>query len=313
MTYYALNGTTGTGQLGSGQIGSGQAGTVRSAIALAAQKTGINFNYLLGQAKLESGLNATAHAATSSASGLYQFIDQSWLRVVKAHGAEHGLDWAADAIGTSGNKMTVSDPATKRAILDLRNDPTIASMMAAEHASDNKDAIESSLGRAATGTDLYMAHFLGLGGARSFLTAMQGSPNRTGAAMFPAAARANRNVFYASNGQPRTLSDIYSRFADKLDAGAAAPDGNPFGGAQFSAAPAVALASTTLGATGDEVIPGTGDVSTTQAAVWAQTTLDRLNSGTGMNAGGQYQAASLMRPTPATAKLAYMLLATLGA
>ncbi|MEG3177799.1 lytic transglycosylase domain-containing protein [Sphingomonas sp. RB3P16] len=283
----------------------GAGGVVRSAIANASQKTGIDFNFLLGQAKLESGLNATAKAGTSSASGLYQFVDQSWLRVVKAHGAEHGLGWAANAISTtSSGRAVVSDPAIKRAILALRNDPSAASLMAAEHASDNKDALESATGRTATGTDLYMAHFLGLGGARSFLTAMQSNPDRSGAAMFPAAAHANRGVFYNSDGSAKSLSAIYSRFASKLDQSAAG-----------ASAPATSgLAATRLGQWGADVIPGNAEASTSDAAVWAQSTLERLGGATGNSATQLASASSsLMRPTPANARLAYMLLAQMGA
>ena len=36
---------------------------IQSAIALASSRTGVDFGYLLGQAKLESGLNANARAA----------------------------------------------------------------------------------------------------------------------------------------------------------------------------------------------------------------------------------------------------------
>ena len=276
-------------------------GGIQSAIALASQKTGIDFNYLLGQAQLESGLNANAHAGTSSASGLYQFIDQSWLRVMKAHGAEHGLSWAADSIQQSASgRMTVSDPATRRAILALRNDPTTASIMAAEHASDNKDALEGSLGRAATGTDLYMAHFLGLGGARHFLKTMATSPDRTGAAMFPAAARANRSVFYTASGQPRTLADIYSRFADKLGQGAvAAGSSTP----SDTVLPAQLLARTLQ--VGDAtVIPGASETSDS-AADWAKSALDRIN-------GTQTTLASMLKPGPDSARLAYMMLANMG-
>src|SRR3546814_18535845 len=86
--------------------------------------------------------------------------------------------------------MTVADGATRQAILGLRNDPNVASLMAAEHASDNKAALESALGRPVTGTDLYMAPFLGLGGARSFLSTMASDPDRGAASIFPAAARA---------------------------------------------------------------------------------------------------------------------------
>jgi hypothetical protein len=165
--------------------------------------------------------------------------------------------------------------------------------MAAEHAADNKTSIEGSLGRTATGTDLYMAHFLGLGGARSFLRNMEANPGKIGAALFPAAARANHNIFYGAGGQPRTLGEIYDRFAAKLDRGAAA------GGA-------VGLASHSLTPAGDglEVIPGNGE-SQSGAARWAQATLTQLK-------GTTDRAAALLRPTPDTARLAYLMLARLG-
>ena len=78
-------------------------GSIQAAIQSASAKTGIDFDYLLGQAQVESGMRADAHARTSSASGLYQFIDQSWLSVVKQHGAENGLGWAANAISSDAH------------------------------------------------------------------------------------------------------------------------------------------------------------------------------------------------------------------
>ncbi|HEU4961044.1 MAG TPA: lytic transglycosylase domain-containing protein [Sphingomonas sp.] len=274
---------------------------VTAAIQRAARATGVDFSYLLGQAQVESGLRPDAHARTSSASGLYQFIEQSWLAVVKKHGAEHGLGWAADAIGQSANgHLHVSDPATRRAILDMRNDPTIASLMAAEHAADNKDALETSLGRGATGTDLYMAHFLGLGGARSFLRTMAANPGASGAALFPAAAAANRGVFFERSGMPRSLAAIYQHFADKLGAGAGVMDGVLQAATDASPLQAIAMGD------GATVIPGLGE-SASAATHWAEATLDQLNG------GARTATASLMRPTPATAQLAYLMLASLGA
>ncbi|MEG3124385.1 lytic transglycosylase domain-containing protein [Sphingomonas sp. GB1N7] len=288
--------------------------SAQSAIALASQKTGVDFSYLMGQAQLESGMRTDARAGTSSASGLYQFIDQSWLRVMKQHGAEHGMSWASDAISTtSSGKMTVSDPETRRAILNLRNDPQTASLMAAEHASDNKDALESTLGRDATGTDLYMAHFLGLGGAKSFLRNMASSPDRSAASLFPAAARANHNVFYNSNGQARSLSDVYDRFAAKLDKGAGVAAGTASG--LFDNNPTV-MASAALEIDGSTVIPGNGEDSGTQSAsAWAKATLDQFAGRAGGQGAGsdKSQMASLIRPTPASARLAYMMLSTMGA
>lgn len=269
-------------------------GTIQSAIALASAKTGVDFNYLLGQAQVESGMRADARAGTSSASGLYQFIEQSWLAVVKKHGADHGLGWAAENISEGANgRLTVNDPGTRQAILALRNDPNAASLMAAEHASDNKTSIENSLGRTATGTDLYMAHFLGLGGARNFLKTMESNPDAAGAALFPAAARANRNVFYGEGGQPRSLSEIYDRFSAKLDRGAAV------GGAT-----GLASRRLTPAAGETEVIPGNGE-SQSGAARWAHATLAQLQ-------GSTSRTASLLRPTPDNARLAYLMLARLG-
>jgi len=259
-------------------------GRIQSAIQLASARTGVDFDYLMGQAKVESGFNAGARARTSSATGLYQFIESSWLSVVRKHGAEHGLGWAADAIG-SGH---VSG-ATRSAILALRNDPEVASLMAAAHASDNKAGIEAATGREATGTDLYMAHFLGLGGARKFLTRMDANPDASAAAIFPAAARANRNVFYASDGSARSLSEVYARFAGKLGAGA-------------DAAP-VQYAAQALEVDGSTVVTGSGE-SATDALAWASSTMGRFT--------GQ-RGESILRPTPDHARLAYLTLASMGA
>lgn len=275
-------------------------GSIQSAIALASTRTGIDFDYLLGQAQVESGLNARAAAPTSSARGLYQFIEQSWLAVVKKHGGDHGMSWASNAISRGANGRWTVDPNMRQQVLGLRNDATAASLMAAEHASDNKAALEGSLGRTATGTDLYMAHFLGLGGARQFLGAMQANPDRAGASLFPAAARANRNIFYAGDGSPRSLTEIYNRFAAKLDKGAAAggaitPASDGLGANPIASLYAVA---------GAEVVAGSGETQD-QATRWANQTLARLQ-------GRDPAGVNVLRPTPDTARLAYMMLAQLG-
>lgn len=277
---------------------------IQSAIATASKRTGIDFNYLLGQAQVESGMRADARAGTSSASGLYQFVEQSWLGVVKEHGAEHGMGWASSAIQqTASGRYVVSDPATRQAILKLRNDPQAASLMAAEHASDNKASLEGSLGRAATGTDLYMAHFLGLGGAKSFLGAMENNPGRSGASMFPAAARANRNIFFNGAGQPRSLSEIYQNFAGKLDRGAAVHGATGLASDTLDATSQMAGLAQALGGGDVEVVMGNQAVN--GDASWLQTTLANLQS--------VREPINPLRPTPDNARLAYMMLASMGA
>ena len=278
------------------------AGRVQSAIQLASSKTGVDFDYLLGQAKIESGLNARARSGTSSATGLYQFVEQSWLAVVKKHGAEHGLGWAAASIGqTAGGRFSVSDGATRSAILALRNDPDVASLMAAEHASDNKSALEGSLGRDANGTDLYMAHFLGIGGAKKFLSAMANNPGASAASLFPQAAGANRSIFYASNGQPRSLSAIYQRFSDKLNAASDSVSETRSANLAF-AAQALAMGDSTV-VTGNNQTPE-------DALNWATQALTQAGGRFGSRAVDA--ANSLLRPSPQNAQLAYMMLASMG-
>jgi Transglycosylase SLT domain len=191
---------------------------IKGAIAQAAAQTGVDFSYLYNQAKVESGLNPAAHAKTSSATGLYQFTRQTWIATLKQHGAEHGLGWAADAItkGSDG-RFGISDPALRETILDLREQPEAASSMAAEFASDNSQVLEQRLNREVEPADLYLAHFLGAGGATQFLKAHASDPSAAAAKILPAAAAANRSIFYAPDGSARSLAEIRSRFADKFD------------------------------------------------------------------------------------------------
>jgi hypothetical protein len=258
-------------------------GRINSAIQLAAARAGVDFSYLFNQARMESGFNPDARARTSSATGLFQFIDQTWLGTVKRHGADHGLGWAADAIreGRNGHYY-VADRDMRQAILDLRRQPEAASAMAAEYASDNQDYIQRHLGRAAEPVDLYLAHFLGAAGATRFLRAHDANPDGAAAAILPAAARANRAVFYDRGGSPRSFAEIRRHFAERIGGGAPAMP-------QVRYAAAVAPESTALRMAARTIDP---------------------NDPTGL---GTDPARPFGGPSPEFARLAYMMLAGLGA
>lgn len=198
----------------------GTAVPVMDAVQSASSRTGIDFDYLVDVARVESRFNPTAQAPTSSARGLFQFTRQTWLATVRRHGADHGLAWAADAIGQDrSGRLFVADPALRDQIMGLRDDPTASSNMAAALTSDNRAYLESRMGRAAEPVDLYLAHFLGSGGAARFLSAWQENPDQPGAPMMPDAAAANRSIFYADDGSMRSLGEIRDRFRAKLDEG----------------------------------------------------------------------------------------------
>jgi soluble lytic murein transglycosylase-like protein len=76
---------------------------IAGAIKQAASNTGASFEYLLATAKMESNFNPKAAASTSSARGLYQFIDQTWLGTVKEGGSRLGYGKYAAAISKSSS------------------------------------------------------------------------------------------------------------------------------------------------------------------------------------------------------------------
>ena len=184
---------------------------IAGAIKQAANTIGASFEYLLTTAKMESNFNPTAGASTSSAHGLYQFIDQTWLGTVKEAGAQLGYGSYANAITkSSSGTYSVSNPAARTAIMKLRDDPTASSAMAAVLTQSNSFKLTGKLGRRPTDAELYMAHFMGVGGAAKLISNAEDSPQASGARLFPNAAAANRSIFYDRAGRARSVSEVYS-------------------------------------------------------------------------------------------------------
>lgn len=183
---------------------------ITGAIRQAARAVGTSFSYLLATAKVESNFNAGAQASTSSAQGLFQFIEQTWLSTMKEAGPRLGYGNYADAITrTRSGRMEVSDPAMRREILGLRRDPQVNAAMAGALTNKNASILQARIGRAPTEGELYIAHFLGAGGAGKLITAASGS-NPTAATLFPGAANANRSIFYDKQGRARLASEVYA-------------------------------------------------------------------------------------------------------
>src|SRR5882762_1384566 len=191
---------------------------VTGAIRDAAKVTGAGFEYLLNTAVRESNLDPTAKAKSSSATGLFQFIDQTWLGTMKQSGAALGYAKYANAITqTSSGRYTVADPAMRQEILALRKDPTANAVMAGEFANSNAKVLTDRLGRKPTDGELYMAHFLGASGAARFIRAAEANPNGKAAALFPRAAHANNSIFYDKSGAARSLKQVYAGLVTRHD------------------------------------------------------------------------------------------------
>ncbi len=184
---------------------------VNSAMRHAANDTGVSFDYLMKTAKRESNLNPAAQASTSSASGLYQFLDQTWLSTIKTDGAKFGLaKEATQIVQSKSGFLSVPDSAMRQKILDLRNDPAVSSQVAAAFTLKNQAQLVANLGRAPSEGELYIAHFLGANGASDFIRLASENPDSNAATAFPDAASANHSVFYSKSNHAKSIAEVYS-------------------------------------------------------------------------------------------------------
>ncbi len=194
---------------------------VVSALRNAAAATGSDFNYLLGTAMRESSLKPGAQSSTSSATGLFQFVDQTWLGLVKNHGAKYGLSTMADAIHVDESGHCAASDNDRQAILDLRKNPQISALMAGEYSKASAATMQASLGRPVCGGELYAAHFLGPDAACKLIRSNETQPGASAAALLPGAAGANKSVFFHPDGSARSVREVYDWAMQQP--GAAAP------------------------------------------------------------------------------------------
>ena len=105
-------------------------------ITRTAQQYGRNPDSMLRIAQLESSMNPSAQNGSSSAGGLFQFVDSTW--------GQYG----------QGNKM----------------DPAANTVAAAKYLTDVEGSLSRSLGRAPEPWELYLGHQQGAGGAAKLLS-----------------------------------------------------------------------------------------------------------------------------------------------
>lgn len=136
---------------------------------------------------------------TSTAVGVFQFTEKTWLATIKN-------PTVASAMGVD---LTLGDDE----LLKLRGDPQLSTMAAAAYAKANEKTLMNTLGRQVSEAELYMAHFMGAGGATTFLTAFKDNPQQSAADLLPSAASSNKNVFYDKQGNPLSVQKVYDNIS----------------------------------------------------------------------------------------------------
>ena len=193
------------------------------AVRHAAKVVGVDYGFMMELAQSESGFKTDIKADTSSATGLFQFTDSTWLTILYKDGAKYGLDDIVKNIEVKKNKAgdvidaKINDPLIEKYALDLRKDPRINSLMGAEFVKENKEILQAALPKQQINrTDQYVAHFLGAGQAVDFLSQMKKNPDGVASDSFPAAAGSNEGVFKKPDGTSRTFKEVYEFFKKKF-------------------------------------------------------------------------------------------------
>src|SRR5690606_20729316 len=129
----------------------------------------------------------------------FQFLEGTWLQVMKTEGPRLGYgQYAAEIDGTSGGIYTLSGPERRTEVLALRENPQIASDLAAAFTRSNGDYLRERFGRNPSAGELYIAHFLGAQGAERMFQAGLKNPDQRAVDLFPRQADANRSIFYSN-------------------------------------------------------------------------------------------------------------------
>lgn len=163
------------------------------AVVTAARDTKVDPAYLMALADKESSLIPGSKARTSSAEGLFQFLEATWLEVVCRYGAKHGYAEAADAIQELRGRAIVLNETMRDWILGLRRDPHFSALMAGEMIRSHRESLAGKVAREPSSSELYLAHFLGATGANRLLELVDA---KSAAEAFPAAAKANPDIFF---------------------------------------------------------------------------------------------------------------------
>lgn len=188
-------------------------------IVRAGRVVGADPTLLMAVADKESSFATEVKAKTSSATGLYQFIEQTWFGVIFEFGRKHGLVAEAALISRNGRQFVIADANERQRILDLRREPYLSALLAGEMLKRDTLRLEKAMGRHLTGGEIYLIHFLGPDAAQTFIETMEETPGASAAALLPKPAEANRPIFYAqAGGETKTLSvsEVHKKFDEMI-------------------------------------------------------------------------------------------------
>lgn len=189
-------------------------------IVHASYLAGVDPRLLMAIADKESSFVVSARATTSTAAGLFQFIESTWLRAIRDFGPAFGLDREAALLRGPDLGSPHLDAQERTRILELRNDPFLSTLMAAAMLRAEQGKLAARLGRTISDAEVYLVHFLGPAGAEKFLGVLADKPKSSAANLLPMAAKANRPIFFETRmRKPQSLSvaQVHEKIGSSLE------------------------------------------------------------------------------------------------
>lgn len=169
------------------------AGDIPSIIREAATRYGVNPDYMIRAARIESGLNPMAANPSSSARGLFQFLTRP------------GGSWSS--YGRGGNPL----------------DPYANADAGARYTADNINLLKTKLGRDPTPGEMYLAHQQGPAGAAALLADPQARATDVLAKFYKHPATALQAIKLNGGTPDISAGDFAAKWLSKFDGSAAAP------------------------------------------------------------------------------------------
>ncbi len=191
----------------------------------AARETNTDFELLVAKAMLESDLGRQMKSPVSTARGVFQYVEMTWLSLMDRYGAKIGYPHYAEAIdihAESGQPfIKKSSAVTRSEILDLRFNPYAAALIKGYQIQDESPLMKTFKdSQKLSATDHYIAHMMGLSLAEEFyklkneesgvILAHSSNP------LFREAVALNRPFFYDTQGRAMTAPEAYQNFKTRI-------------------------------------------------------------------------------------------------
>lgn len=183
-----------------------------------------NYNFTLSHH--ESRSDPQAVNKDTDATGMWQFLQQTWLGQLATNGVQYApelaqlISYVPNKNPKKFGKWVVNDPEMKQKILDMRKDPAVSTIIHNELTDENPREYKRRTGQTLALSERYHVHFLGVSGFIELKKQLARDPDQLAINVFPDIVGPNKPVFYKDkiHGKwvhPRTLAEVYDFFYQK--------------------------------------------------------------------------------------------------